>query len=175
MSASSAMTVAEAEQELPPAEGPAPTPRYLREFVRKQFSNSMLQRLYDIATGDAQFSVAVAVPGMKDHPPHVEVVEVEAPAMVQMLAAKGLIDVAIPKQMGLVDGEDKGTGVILVPAMETRHAEDADYEIVEDEIGPDNDDRLEDRDVAPPPIEETVRPEFVQRVLAKRNGKNGKH
>lgn len=175
MSASSAMTKSEAEALLPEREQPAPTPRFLREFVRKQYANSSLARLYEIAQGEATFLIPVAVPGMKDCPPRVEMVEAEAPAMVQTIAAKALIEVAIPKQMGLVDGEDKGTGVIFMPAMETQAAEDADYEVMEEEIGPESDARLEDRDVAPGPIEETVNPALVRRIVSKRNGKNGKH
>jgi hypothetical protein len=161
---SNAVTTAEAEGQLPAPDAPAPTPRYLREFVRAQFSDSMLRRLHDIATGTATFSIPVAVPGMKDHPPHVEMVDAEAPAMVQTIAAKALIEVAIPKQMGLVDSEDKGTGVILMPAMEKPDAEDAEFEIV---------------DVAPTPREETVNPLLTARILAKhRNGAkngNGRH
>lgn len=176
---SNAVTVEETREALPAVvKQPTRTPRYLREFVREQYADTMLTRLFDIASGEAQFRIPVAVPGGgKDFPPHVEMVDAEAPAMVQTIAAKALIEVAIPKQMGLVDGDDKGTGVILVPAMETRDAEDADFEVVEEEIGPESDARLEDRDIAPGPIEETatVNPVLVQRVLAKRNGKNGKH
>lgn len=152
---------------------PNATPRILREFVREQYAQSDLKRLHDIGNGEVTFSVPVAIPPGKGEPGRVEMVDCEAPAMVQVVALKTLVDVAIPKQMGLVDADDKGTGVVILPALDRPEAEDADYEIVSEEVGPENADLLEDRDRAPAPREETVSPALVQHVIAAR--KNGKH
>lgn len=154
---------------------PTWTPRILREFVREQYAQSDLKRLHEIGHGETMFQIPVAVPGGgKDFPPHVEMVEAEAPAMTQVLALKTLVEVAIPKQMGLVDSDDKGTGVVILPALEQQgDTEEADFEVIEEEVGPESDAMLEDRDRAPAPREETVSPALVRHVLAQR-GKNGK-
>lgn len=172
MSKSNAMTKLESEARAV-SQTQVLTPRYFREMVREQFAQSDLKRLHDMGHGLTRHMQAVAVPGMKDHPPHVEMVEVEAPAMVQAIALKALVDVAIPKQMGLVDSDDKGTGVLVLPALDREEpAEDADYEVISEEIGPDNEAQIEDRDRAPAPLEETISPALVRHVLQRR--KNGK-
>lgn len=158
---------------VPTLNGKDLTPRYFRELVRLQWADSNLKRLHEIAQGETKFATPVVLPGSKDSPARVEWHDLEAPAMVQVIAAKALVEVAIPKQMGLVDGDDKGTGVIWMPAFEGAEAEDVEYEVVEEDMGLDTS-RAEDRDVAPPQLEATVRPEYVQHVLAERKRKNGK-
>lgn len=171
-----ALRQSDASRVLPSTAGKDFTPKYFRELVRLQYADSNLKRLHEIAQGETKFPRPVVIPGGgKGSPPRVEWHEVEADAMVQVLAAKALIEVAIPKQMGLVDGDDKGTGVIWMPALERADTEDAEFEVVEEEIGPDNAALSEDRDVAPPALASgSVPPDYVRAVLAKRrNGKNG--
>lgn len=152
-------------------------PKYFRELVRKQFAEENIHFLHDTAMGDQKFETPIVVPGGgKGVPPRVEVVEVEAPSFVRVKAAEAILAIAIPRQSGLVDGEDKGiTGIMLIPPLDAAHG-DGDHggkEVIEEEVGGIEDSRKEDRDEGPPPIEQVVRPEIVKHILAKRRAGSG--
>ena len=100
---------------------PAQLPSYFRELVREQFAEVGITFLADTMTGDLTFAIPVALPGGgKDHPPRVEIVEVEAPSAVRVRAAESLLAIAIPHQSGLVGANDgQLTGVMLLPALQT--------------------------------------------------------
>lgn len=153
---------------------PGVMPRYLREFIRKQFAESAIEFLVDTMTGEQTFPMAIAV-NVKGGGQTVEIVEVGAPAIVRKQAAVDLLNIAIPRQAGLVDDEGNSqTGVVLLPSLDAEgtHGEDhgGTKEVIEEEVGLD-DERKEDRDEAPGPLEETVRPEIVQHVLAQRRAR----
>jgi hypothetical protein len=153
---------------------PAQLPKYFRELVRRQFAEEHINFLHDTAMGDQTFQTPVAVPGAKDHPPHVEVVEVEAPSVVRVRAAELILAIAIPRQSGLVDGDDRAvTGVVLLPALEAESTnEEHGREVIEEEVGLDES-RTEDRDEAPPPVEQVIDPKVVANVLARRRARGG--
>lgn len=154
---------------------PAQLPKYFRELVRRQFAEENIQFLHDTAMGEITFATPVAVAGSKDNPPHVEVVEVEAASFVRVKAAEALLSIAIPRQAGLVDGDDKTvTGVVLMPALDPESTtEEHGREVIEEEVGFD-DARREDRDEAPPEViraERTIDPRIAADVLAKRRAR----
>jgi hypothetical protein len=154
---------------------PGVMPRYLREFIRKQFAESAIEFLVDTMTGEQTFPMAIAV-NVKGGGQTVEIVEVGAPAIVRKQAAVDLLNIAIPRQAGLVDDEGNSqTGVVLLPPLdgEGTHGEDhGGREIIEEEVGLEGAAASkEDRDEAPGPIEEVVRPELVKHVLAQRRAR----
>lgn len=159
------------------AANPAQMPKYFRELVRKQFAEEHLIFLHDTAMGDMKFETPVVVPGMKDHPPHVEIVEVEAPSAVRVRAAESMLAIAIPKQSGFADDEgNTQSGVVLLPPLdadgttgETEHGEKK-REVIEEDVGFTSE-QSEDRDIAPEPIEPVVPRALVQHVLAKRRSR----
>ena len=160
------------------AGNPSRMPKYFRELVRQQFAEENIQFLHDTAMGDQKFETPVVLPGGgKGVPPRVEVVEVEAPSAVRVKAAEAILGIAIPRQSGLVDGDDKGiTGIMLLPPLDAAHGEGDDHggkEIIEEEVSGIEDSRKEDRDEAPPPIERVVRPEIVKHILAARRARSG--
>ena len=161
------------------AANPAQMPRYFRELVRRQFAEEHLIFLHDTAMGDQKFETPVVVPGGgKDHPPRVEIVEVEAPSAIRVKAAEAMLNIAIPRQAGLVDDDGNSqVGVVLMPPLAADGALTGDdehgekkHEVVEEEVGLSTE-QSEDRDMAPEPLEEVVPPALLQRVLAKRRAR----
>lgn len=95
----------------------------VRDFVRSMMLPDAIARLYNIGMGFETFTVPIAVPGMKDHPPHVKMVDVEAEARVQVGALGKLLDIGLPRQVGLVDGSDKELpGVFTLGPMQLEEA-----------------------------------------------------
>lgn len=72
----------------------------IRDFVRSEIVPTVVGRLYDIGMGNATFEQIVY-----DNGP--QVLEVEAPAAVQVAALKELVAIGIPRQLGVVDGSDQ--------------------------------------------------------------------
>lgn len=147
-------------------------PKYLRALVREQLAEPAIQFLRDTMTGDQTFT-AVVVKGVKGGGQMHEVVEVEAPGAIRVRAAELLLNIAIPRQAGLVDDEGNSqSGVVLLPPLDEEvsphgGSSNGSKEVVE-EVGNFAEDRKEDRDLAPPVLEETVNPLLVQHVLARR-------
>lgn len=145
-------------------------PKYFREFVRQQYAGSAIRFVHDTMTGEQMFT-AVIIKGVKGGGQVHDVVEIEAPGAVRLKAAEVLINIAIPRQSGLVDDDGKAqTGVVLLPPLDAEDSHgDADggKEIIEEEIGLGQEQR-EDRDEAAGPLEEVIPAALVQHVLAKR-------
>lgn len=81
----------------------------VRDFVRSILIPPAIARLHDIGHGIATFETI----GFGEHGP--SIVHVEAPAVVQVAALKALIDIGLPRQLGLVDaGDQPMPGVIVL-------------------------------------------------------------
>jgi hypothetical protein len=84
--------------------------RVVRDWVRAQLIPAALTRLYNIGMGTQKFTIATEKGGL---------VDVEAFASVQVEALSKLVDLGVPRQLGLVDsdGEDL-PGVIALGVLE---------------------------------------------------------
>jgi hypothetical protein len=84
--------------------------KLIRDWVRSQLIPSAVMRLFEIGTGQAKFDVPTEAGN---------VVTVEAFASVQVQALAKLVDIGVPRQLGLIDstGEDL-PGVIALGPLE---------------------------------------------------------
>jgi hypothetical protein len=153
----------------------AQLPAYFRELVREQFAEAGITFLAETMSGEQTFATPVVLPGGgKDHPPRVEIVEVEAPSAVRVRAAESLLGIAIPHQSGLVGANDgQLTGVMLIPALdpESTPGDEHGRKVIEEEVGFEES-RREDRDEAPGPLEEVIDAQVVADVLARRRARS---
>ncbi len=143
---------------------PAQLPSYFRKLVREQMAAPALERLRQTGMGELLFKRPMVVNKV------VAIVECEANEATQRQALVDLLNIAIPRQAGLVDDEGNSqSGVVLLPPLDdidSTHA--GQHEIVEEEISPFSPAQREDRDVDIPREEETIDPALVARVLAMR-------
>lgn len=100
--------IAKAELGLPPLEKII-TAAVLRDYVREYVAPQVVGRLYRVAMGAERFVVSSLIG------PQI----VEAPPSVQVSAMAKLLDVAVPSQLGLTDGDGNTLpGVIALPPLD---------------------------------------------------------
>jgi hypothetical protein len=152
---------------------PAQMPGYFRKLVREQMAAPALERLRQTAMGELVFKRLIVVNKV------LQIVECTASEVTQRQALVDLLNIALPRQTGLVDDDGYSqTGVIILPPLDDDISPGADgkYQVVEEEVNESMEELLEDRDEALQPTEETVSPDLVARILAKRkNGMEGRH
>lgn len=168
----------------------------VRDFVRSEIIPQVIGRLYDIGMGNTTFDEIV--PGSEGG-----IVQVEAPAGVQVAALKELVAIGIPRQLGVLDGGDReipgvfvlgeakldeareiagqgefmGTGSVdrgLDVGMQ-RRIEAGEFEVVElDETDATNDGQAEQDNLADlPELPLTLEQQFLAERRRSRNGSNG--
>lgn len=139
---------------------PAQLPSYFRKLVREQMAAPALERLRQTAMGELVFKKPMVVNKA------VKMVECEANEGTQRQALVDLLNIAIPRQSGLVDEEgNHRTGVVILPALnspDTDHGATVEEEIT---LFESYEHSVEDPSDM---LEETVSPLIVARLLAKR-------
>lgn len=160
------------------AEHPTNMPKYFRELVRKQFAASAIDFLADTMDGEQKFTTVV-ITNVKGGGQVSSIVEIEAPGAIRVRAAELLLNVAIPRQAGLVDDEGNSqAGVVLMPPLDEAEAtherrdHGGEQTVIEEEVSAFGTENNEDRDVAPGKLEEVIPPAFVQHILAKRRARS---
>ena len=95
------------------------TTRLVREFVRETIIPDAIERMRAIGHGEIEFPQAIMVPGGKDQPGRIEIVDVQAPASVQVSALAKLVDIGAPR----VTQGNEGVKMIGVIAIGTEGPE----------------------------------------------------
>lgn len=86
------------------------TAKVIRDWVRTVLCPPALKRLYDVGMGVQTFATPTAAGN---------VVNIEAPPVVQVNALKVITALGIPTQMGLVDGNDnEAQGILALPPLD---------------------------------------------------------
>jgi hypothetical protein len=86
------------------------TSKLIRDYVRSVLSPPLLKRMYDTAMGVEKFDTPTAMGN---------VVRVEASPGVQMATARALVQIGVPAQLGLTDGDGNVLpGVIALGPLE---------------------------------------------------------
>jgi hypothetical protein len=86
------------------------TSKLIRDYVRSVLSPPLLKRMYDTAMGVEKFDTPTAMGN---------VVRVEASPVVQMATARALVQIGVPAQLGLTDGDGNVLpGVIALGPLE---------------------------------------------------------
>jgi hypothetical protein len=144
---------------------PAQMPSYFRKLVREQMAAPALERLRQTAMGELVFKRPMIVNKV------VEIIECAASEVTQRQALVDLLNIALPRQTGLVDDDGNSqTGVIILPPLD-KDISTTDREVVEEEVSEPRMTRWGDRDddaQLVQRVEETVSPDVVARILAKR-------
>lgn len=156
-------------------------PRFFRDLIREQYALDTVQWINRVRTGEETMTTVVTDTKKTknaDGSESVELVEfrvdVPYPPAVRMAAAETLIGIAIPKQTNITDPDGETVvGVVALPAVDSEVVEDAEYEIVEEDML-----EAQERagDMAPPPVGdvETVDPRVVRAVRKRRAAKEAK-
>lgn len=107
------------------------TPAYFREIARERHAEQLIEFLARTANGEMLFTETV-VTNVRGGGQQYHIVPMQAPAAVRVMAAAKVLDLAIPRQVGIVDGSDRQkTGIIGLPRPALLYAQQQSEHYVE--------------------------------------------